>query len=80
MADSPTEPEKLLVTAREAAQMLSVGVLVIYRLAAEGKLEKRYIGRGTRHFRIPVESVRHYAETAPRDPVSDEAAYSESGT
>lgn len=62
---------KILVTANEAAQMLSVSTKVIYDLAAAGDLEKRYIGAGTRNFRIPVASLQAYADNLPIDPVSE---------
>ncbi len=61
--------EKLLVTAREAAQMLSVSVEEVWDLAASGRLERRYIGKGTQYYRIPVESLKAYADSLPTDPV-----------
>ncbi|MGH3501359.1 MAG: helix-turn-helix domain-containing protein [Nocardioidaceae bacterium] len=60
---------KILVTAREAADMLSVNVTEVYSLAASGALEKRYVGKGTREFRIPVESVEAYVAGLPTEPV-----------
>lgn len=67
-------PPKILVTAREAADMLSLDVMTVYELAAKGELEKRYIGKGTRHFRIPVASLHAYVDGLPVDPVVDGAA------
>lgn len=64
---------KILVTAREAADMLSIGLTKVYELAANGDLEKRYIGKGTREFRIPVDSIHAYAEGLPTVAEPDEA-------
>lgn len=65
---------KLLVTAREAAEMLSLDVMHVYKLCAEGQIEKRYIGKGTRNFRIPVASIVAYVDSLPVDPVPAEAS------
>ncbi len=65
--------EPLLVTAREAADVLSVDLMTVYRLCSAGDLEKRYIGKGTRNFRIPYASLRAYAASLPRDPVEETA-------
>lgn len=63
--------EKLLVTVREAAELLSMSTWRVYDLAAAGHLERRYIGKGNHYFRIPTESVRAYAESLPTDPVPE---------
>lgn len=63
--------DKILVTAREAADMLSIGLTDLYNLAAAGHVEKRYIGKGTRKFRIPVASLQAYADALPVDPVEE---------
>jgi len=59
--------EKLLVTAKEAAEILSIGVSEVYNLAARGDLEKRFIGSGRREFRIPMSSLRAFAEGLPTE-------------
>lgn len=63
--------DKLLVTVREAAQMLSVSEWTVYELASSGQLERRYIGTGKRFFRIPVDSLRAYVDSLPEEPVED---------
>lgn len=60
-----TDP--ILVRAVDAAAMLGIDVSSVYELAASGKLEKRYIGKGTRNFRIPVASLRAYADGLPTE-------------
>lgn len=63
--------EKVLVTAREAAEMLSIGESEVRGLVANGHLERRYIGSGRRMYRIPVSSIVAYAESLPQDPVGE---------
>lgn len=63
--------EPILVTAREAARMLSLNVHEVYDLAAAGRIEKRYVGTGRKYFRIPVTSLRSYVNSLPTDPVGE---------
>lgn len=63
-----SEQERLLVTAKEAARMLSLNVYEVYDLVHHGQLERRYIGTGRHYFRIPVASVRAYVESLPTEP------------
>lgn len=58
--------DKLLVTAEEAAQLLSVGRTTIYSLLAKGLLESVIIGRSRR---IPVDALHSYVKNLRR-PVS----------
>lgn len=60
---------KILVTASEAAEMLSLSPQEVYNLAADGKFDKRYVGKGTRNFRITVESIQRYADGLSPDPI-----------
>lgn len=62
--------EKLLVTAREAAEMLSLGVSSVRELVDNKTLDRRFIGRGTREYRITVESLRAYVDALPREAAS----------
>ena len=63
---------KLLVSVNEAAEMLSLTPRLVYELAANNRLEKRYVGKGTRNFRIPVTSLQAYVDSLPIDPVVEE--------
>lgn len=62
---------KILLRAAEVAQMLSLTEREVYELASAGKLEKRYIGKGTRNFRISAESVEAFAANLPTEPVAE---------
>lgn len=59
---------KLLLRAAEVAALLSITEREVYELASGGALEKRYIGKGTRNFRIPFASVKSYADGLPTEP------------
>lgn len=59
----------ILLTVADAADTLSLSLAETYKLAAEGKLEKRYIGKGTRNFRLTYESLERYAAGLSQDPV-----------
>ena len=63
----------LMVTAKEAQEMLGLSDTKVYALAADGKLEKKYIGKGTRNFRITVESIERYVASLDSDPVEVDA-------
>jgi excisionase family DNA binding protein len=47
----------LLVTVDQAAEMLSLGRVTVYRLIREGKLEVRHFGRATRITRKSIEKL-----------------------
>lgn len=66
-------PELRLFTAGEVAQILKVNVVAVYELAAAGELEKRYIGKGTRNFRIPYGSLKRFVQGLPTEPISEDA-------
>ena len=59
---------KLLYTVAEAAAALGVSENHVYVLARQGSLEKRYIGKGTRNFRIPADSLQSYVDGLPTEP------------
>jgi excisionase family DNA binding protein len=49
-----TEPPAILLTIRQAAEMLAIGRTTAYELIAAGHLEVVHIGRSVR---VPVEAV-----------------------
>jgi excisionase family DNA binding protein len=51
--------EKLLLTAEEAGEVLSLGRTVIYELMAQGILESVAIGRSRR---VPVEALASFIQ------------------
>lgn len=58
----------LLVTAKDAAGLLGVSTVAVYELAADGgPLDKRYIGKGTRNFRITYASLEQYVAALPSE-------------
>lgn len=63
----------LLVTVAEAQMLLGQSSTQVYDLAAKGKLEKKYIGKGTRNFRIVYASIEAYIDTLTADPVEESA-------
>lgn len=63
-------PTPLLVTVKDAAVMLSLSTSKVYELAADGHLEKKYVGTGSRNFRLTVKSIERYVAGLSQDPVS----------
>lgn len=59
---------KLLYRVAEAAEILSLTEREVYELASKGVLEKRFIGKGTRNYRIPAASLEEYARDLPTEP------------
>lgn len=57
----------LLVTAKQAAEILGVSTNTIYTLAADDQLDRRYIGKGTRNFRLTYESLQQYVAGLPTE-------------
>lgn len=64
---------KILVTVAGAAEMLSLSRQEVYDLAADGKFDKRYVGKGTRNFRLTVDSIQRYADSLSPDPIAASA-------
>lgn len=58
----------LMLTVRDAAAMLALSEKAVYDLAADGRLEKKYVGNGTRNFRITTASCERYVEGLHSDP------------
>ncbi|MFO6453095.1 MULTISPECIES: helix-turn-helix domain-containing protein [unclassified Aeromicrobium] len=61
---------RILVTAEEASKLLSVSLSMVRNLAADGVLERQYIGKGTRNYRVTFASLERYADSLPIDPVT----------
>ena len=57
------ESPSLLVTAREAGQILGVSRTTVYELIAAGELETVHIGRS---MRLPVDTLDDYVERLRR--------------
>ena len=51
----------------DAAEYLSLDKSTVYELCAKGDLEKRYVGKGTRNFRIPFESIEAFRLGLPTE-------------
>lgn len=58
----------ILVTVAEAANLLALSPARVYGLANDGVLEKRYIGKGTRNYRLTYDSLVDYANGLSHDP------------
>lgn len=58
----------LMVTVKDAAHLLALSEKAVYDLAADGKLEKKYVGKGTRNFRLTTASLERFVESLDRDP------------
>lgn len=63
-------PAPIMVTAEEAAKLTGLSKSTIRDLAATGRIEKRYIGKGTRNYRIMYASLVAYADSLSIDPVT----------
>lgn len=64
----------ILVTVKEAANLLGLSTWTVYELAASGELgERRFIGNGKRNFRLEYAAVEQYAKRLPTDPVEESA-------
>ena len=59
----------LMVSKKVAATMLGLSEREVIRLLNEGELERRWIGDGSRYYRIPFESLEAYVAALPESPV-----------
>jgi hypothetical protein len=59
----------LLVSNADAAGILAISEDRVRTLAKTGILERRFIGKGTRNYRIVYTSLEKYAAGLPKDPV-----------
>lgn len=57
------------ITAKEAIERLGESRTTVYNLCATGVLEKVYIGKGTRNFRITIASIERYEASQSHDPI-----------
>lgn len=57
-----------LFTAKDAALRTSLSVWEVRRLCKIGVLERRYIGEGSRSYRITAASVERYIDNLPSEP------------
>ncbi len=64
---SPVQP--LLYTVKDAQTRSSLSRGELRRLCNAGILERRYVGEGTRFYRITAESLDRYIANLPADPV-----------
>lgn len=74
MNSTPDLDDVRLLKANKVADVLDVSVMSVYELAASGVLEKRYIGEGTRNFRITYASLKAYVDSLSADPVPADAS------
>jgi excisionase family DNA binding protein len=65
MSEPSIEP--VLISVGEAARMLSMSTRVVYELANEGKLTKRYLTDEARNFRLEAQQVKEYALSLPTE-------------
>lgn len=66
-----TSHAPILVTVKEAEAFLALSSTKIYELAANGVLEKKYVGKGTRNFRLTYASLQRYADQLSQDPIEE---------
>jgi excisionase family DNA binding protein len=59
MDQQETQPRKLLITVREAADLVGLGKDTVYRLIAQGKFPYKRIG-GV--LRVPVKALEKWVE------------------
>lgn len=60
---------KLLVSVAEASEVIAQSEWIVRDLAKRGILEKRYVGKGTRNYRITYASLVKYVESLSIDPI-----------
>lgn len=65
-----TDDDKILLRVSEAAHVLSMTEHEVYVLARAGHFTKRYVGKGTRNFRLQADEVREYAAHLPTEPAA----------
>lgn len=59
----------MLISVKEAAWLLSVSEAMIRKAAAEGDVDRVFVGVGTTHYRIVHASLLAWVNTMPREPV-----------
>lgn len=68
-----TETKPLMVTVREAEDILKLSSTKVYELASKGVLVKRYVGNGRRNFRLEYASLERYVAGLSQDPLEESA-------
>ncbi|MGH3670262.1 MAG: excisionase family DNA-binding protein [Pseudonocardiaceae bacterium] len=73
VAQQPTRPlpERVLLTAEEAAEQLGIGRTMMYKLIANGEIESIRIGRLRR---VPTVAIQDYASRLVNENRTDNAA------
>lgn len=59
----------LMVSVADTQKILGLSSTKVYELAADGVLVKRYVGKGTRNFRIEYASLERYVASLSQDPI-----------
>lgn len=69
--DAPTHPwdERVLVSVKEAAWLLSVSEGLIREAVRTGDIDRVYIGAGTTNYRVVHDSLLTWANAMPTEPV-----------
>lgn len=69
--DAPTHPwdERVLISVKEAAWLLSLSGALIREAVRAGDIDRVFIGAGTTHYRIVHESLLAWVDTMPTEPV-----------
>lgn len=63
--------DKVLVSVKEAAWLLSLSISMIGQAARDGDIERVYIGEGTRSYRIVYQSLLAWVDGMPRESPND---------
>ncbi len=63
-------PAPALYSVKDAAIRTSLSEWEIRRLLDTGVLERRYIGQGTRYYRVTAESVERFLASLPSEAVA----------
>ncbi|WP_418063181.1 helix-turn-helix domain-containing protein [Pimelobacter simplex] len=61
--------DRVLVSVKEAAWVLSVSTALIYDAVREGDIDRVFIGEGTKHYRIVYNSLLAWVNDLPTEPV-----------
>ncbi len=69
--DAPTHPwaERVLISVKEAAWLLSVSEGLIREAVRTGDIDRVYIGAGTTNYRVVHDSLLAWVNTMPTEPV-----------
>lgn len=62
-----TKTQPLMVTKKEAAALLALSEREVIRLVNDGELERRWVGTGTKYWRITYDSMLAYVAALPEE-------------